>query len=52
MDKKAVSEMIESFRVETNAMLDDYSKEPVTKGELAEMSRLRYYVLSEIEKSL
>ena len=44
LDKK-LSSTLEQFSNEIHSMYDDYSKEPATSGDIAELSRQTFYAL-------
>lgn len=50
--EKAFSDALENFKVDMQASFDEYSKEPATKGDLAELARHTFYALHEMRKAL
>lgn len=51
LDKK-LTEALDNFSSEMRGQYDDYSKDPVIGGDIAELSRQTFYVLDEFRKEL
>lgn len=51
LDEK-LTKALSDFSSEMQAQYDDYSKEPVTGGDLSELSRQTFYVLDDFRKNI
>lgn len=49
---KQLTKALTAFSSEMRNQYDDYSKDPVCGGDLAELSRQTFYVLDEFRKSI
>ena len=43
---------LDDFSSEMRSQYDDYSKEPVVSGDIAQLSRQTFYVLNEFKKEI
>lgn len=50
--EKAFSDALENFKADMKASFDEYSKEPATQGDVAELARHTYYALNDMRNAL
>ena len=50
--EKAFNDALENFKADMQASFDEYSKEPATQGDVAELARHTYYALNDMRNAL
>ena len=50
--EKSFNEALEAFKADTKANFDEYSKEPATQGDLADLAKQTFYTLNSFRDAL